>query len=147
MLALAKDRNPAQTGLRRFQHQKFKQSLIVFDRFAPFFIVVLYIQRISAAPPAAVRRLCLFHYHNSDSGSQKTLSKSTMRSFSTRTPSFSSSCLIKSGLPKACFPLRIPALLTTRCAGIDGLAVCAARIAQPTIREEPAVPSARAMAP
>jgi hypothetical protein len=40
VVALVKNRVPAQTSLRAFKHEKFKERAVIVHRHAPFFIVI-----------------------------------------------------------------------------------------------------------
>src|SRR6185503_12461286 len=54
VLALPEDRQPAQTGLEAFEADLLEQTAVVFDRLPPLAIVILDVERIGPAPPAAV---------------------------------------------------------------------------------------------
>jgi hypothetical protein len=53
VVALLQDRQPAQAGLEPLETDLLEQSRVVGDGAAPLFVVVLDVQRIGAAPPAA----------------------------------------------------------------------------------------------
>jgi len=52
-VALAENRQPAESGLEAFQADLLEQPRIVGDRPAPLLVVVLDVERVGAAPPAA----------------------------------------------------------------------------------------------
>ena len=54
ILALAENREPAQSGLEPLEAHLLEETPIVGHRLPPFAIVILDVERIGAAPPAAV---------------------------------------------------------------------------------------------
>src|SRR5262245_19879538 len=52
-VALAKNRQPAQSRLKSFETDLLEQPVVSGDRASPFVVVVADIQRIGARPPAA----------------------------------------------------------------------------------------------
>jgi hypothetical protein len=53
VLALPEDRQPAQAGLESFEADLLEETSVIFDRLAPLAIVVVDVERIGSAPPAA----------------------------------------------------------------------------------------------
>jgi len=54
VLALPEDREPTQPRLEAFEADLLEEAPIVFDRLPPLTIVILDVERIRPAPPAAV---------------------------------------------------------------------------------------------
>jgi len=53
VLALPQDRQPAQTGLEAFETDLLEKAPVIGDRLPPLAIVILDVERIAPAPPAA----------------------------------------------------------------------------------------------
>ena len=51
--AFAENRDPGQSRLRAFEHQKLEQDPVVVDGFAPLFVVVLDVEFVRTGPAAA----------------------------------------------------------------------------------------------
>jgi hypothetical protein len=58
MVALSKDREPAESGLESLETKLFVETLIVADREAPFGVVVGLVVGLVATPDAAPLNLC-----------------------------------------------------------------------------------------
>jgi len=61
ILALAQDREPAQTGLSALETEHLEQSRVVVQGQAPFLVMVGDIERILGAPRAALLAVCMQH--------------------------------------------------------------------------------------
>src|SRR5262245_52634364 len=63
VLPFPQDRDPAQARLKAFETDLLEQTRVVFHALTPFMIVILDVERIGPAPPAALHRHLLRTRH------------------------------------------------------------------------------------